>query len=107
MREALEMVLSGFESGAAISIAVAMRRVFAELSSVRTASGKIERITLHWTAGSYHHVYDEYHGCIRGDGVRLATRPLTVKGASSGSLAAWGCKSSHTIRLIFHACSTR
>ena len=33
-------------AGSMFSAAVAMRRVFAELSSVRTASGKIERITL-------------------------------------------------------------
>ena len=47
--------------------------------------GKPDRITLHWTAGSYTQTFNDYHGCIRGDGRRGATRPLTIKGAHT-----WG-----------------
>lgn len=32
------------------------------------AKGKINKIYLHWTAGPYGHVYDDYHFCIDKDG---------------------------------------
>ena len=47
--------------------------------------GQPNRITLHWTASGYSQVFGDYHGCIKGDGVRVATRPLTVKGVHT-----WG-----------------
>ncbi len=52
--------------------------------------GKPDRITLHWTAGSYTQTFNDYHGCIRGDGRRVATRPLTIKGAHT-----WGRNSAN------------
>ena len=45
------------------------------------AMGKIERITLHWTAGSSSMDFADYHLCVHGDGSISVTRPLTSKGA--------------------------
>lgn len=47
--------------------------------------GVITRVTLHWTAGGYEQVFDDYHFCIRGDGRVVKTLPITVKGAHT-----WG-----------------
>lgn len=42
---------------------------------------RLERITLHWTAGNYVDTYNHYHYCIRGDGVVVNTLPVAAKGS--------------------------
>ena len=38
------------------------------LEMAKFAKGKIKAIVMHWTAGNYGHVYDDYHFCINSDG---------------------------------------
>ncbi len=47
--------------------------------------GRIERITLHWTAGGPTQDFDDYHLCVHADGTVKLVRPLDVKGAHT-----WG-----------------
>lgn len=43
--------------------------------------GRIERITLHWSAGNATKAYPAYHLSVRGDGKVVVSCPLTEKGA--------------------------
>lgn len=45
----------------------------AELRSEAAAMGRDVKIYLHWTAGGYNQVYNDYHICITGDGCIYTT----------------------------------
>jgi hypothetical protein len=51
------------------------------MASERTKLGKPDRITLHWTAGSYQQTFDSYHFCVTGDGRSINTLSLALKGS--------------------------
>lgn len=58
--------------------------------------GKPERITMHWSAGSYTQTFDHYHFSILGDGKVVQTLPITVKGShcwkrNSGNIGVSWC----------------
>ena len=50
------------------------------VKSIKAARGYIRRIYLHWTAGRYHEIYDDYHISIDNDGrVYMPSPDLTKK----------------------------